>query len=214
MQDAIQKSEPKKSPFLNQKNRQEDRKPDQREIDGDIIALYFARNEEAIRMTQERYGRLCRSVIGHVLRDDCDAEECVNDTYLTLWNTIPPERPHNLAGFLTRVARNIAFDRLKYNSADKRVPSALLLSLTELDETLPDPDNTEIGEAALGKLISEFLKGEKKSVRQVFVRRYYFHDSLEEIAARYSYSLPKVKSMLYHTRNKLKKFLTERGVYI
>ncbi len=180
--------------------------------DGMIVDLYFQRDEHAIRETEIKYGHLCYSVAQNVLNNVGDAEECTNDTYLALWNAIPPERPQNLKAFVCKIARNIALKKLEYNTAAKR-SSNCVISLSELDETLPDHSyRYEIEEAALGEMISAFLRDEKECARNVFIRRYYFYDGVSEIANMYGYSESKVKSMLYHTRNRLKKFLIERGV--
>ncbi len=178
-----------------------------------IVELYHSRNEDAIRETEQKYGPLCHSLAYHILNDRSDAEECVNDTYLALWNAIPPARPHHLKAFVARIARNIAFKRLEYNRAAKRA-SPCTISLDELDESLPDSEGYSAGEEALGSLISEFLRRENPESRQVFIRRYYFYDSISEIARMYAFSESKVKSMLYHTRNRLRHYLTEKGVTV
>ncbi len=177
-----------------------------------IIDLFFNRDEDAIRITQEKYGRLCYKLAYNILNDRADTEECVSDTYLSLWNKIPPERPNNFTAFVCKIVRNLSLKRLEYNSAKKR-SSFATVSMSELEETLPDNRYAkEIGEEDLGRLINAFLRKEKETVRNVFLRRYYFHDDIAEIAARYSFSESKVKSMLFHARNKLKKFLIEKGV--
>ncbi len=180
----------------------------------EIIALYFARKETAIQATQEKYGKLIHHIARNILQDDCDAEECTNDTYLSLWNAIPPEEPNNLTAYVCRVVRNISLKRLEHNTAEKR-GRHLTVSLSELEDVLPDihlqPD-TEDGE--LGGMISDFLGCEKEDARNIFLRRYFFFDSIRDIAERYAFSEAKVKSTLFHTRNKLKQYLTERGVYV
>ncbi len=180
--------------------------------DMQIVDLFFARNEMAITETERKYGHLCYSIANNVLNNAQDAEECINDTYLALWNAIPPERPQNFRAFLCRIARNLSLKRLEYVSAGKR-SSHCVVSLSELEETLPDSSYTDdIAEEALGELINAFLRSEKEAARRVFIRRYYFHDSIEDIAERYAFSESKVKSMLHHTRHRLKKYLTEKGV--
>ncbi len=179
-----------------------------------IIELFFARNERAIRETDEKYGRLCRRVAYNILNDDRDCEECISDTYLTLWNTIPPQKPANFTAFVCKITRNLSLKKLEYNTAKKR-DSRLEISLAELEETLPDTRFTaDAEEESVGALVNQFLRKQKKNVRNVFIRRYYFFDGIAEIAARYGYGESKVKSMLFHTRNKLKKFLEERGVCV
>ncbi len=177
-----------------------------------IIDLFFERNETAIRETQAKYGRLCHKLAYNILNDWADTEETVSDVYMSLWNKIPPERPENFTAFVCKITKNLSLKKLEYNSAKKR-SSFATISMTELEETLPDnryAKETEDGE--LGKLINEFLHTQKERVRKVFVRRYYFHDDIKEIAARYGFGESKVKSILFHARNKLKKYLIEQGV--
>ena len=179
-----------------------------------IIELYFARDEKAIKETEIKYGRLCFSVANNILGNDKDSEECVNDTYLSAWNTIPPTRPNNFMAFICKITRNLSLTRQKYNHRMKRSPDTYV-SYTELERVLPDnsiiPD---FDNADIGKLISEFLKHEKPEARAVFIRKYWFFDSISDIAARYSFSESKVKNMLYHSRNKLRIFLRKEGVEI
>ncbi len=182
--------------------------------DNKIINLYFIRSEDAIKKTEEKYGNLCYSVAYNILSDSGDSEECANDTYLALWNAIPPQKPNNLKAFICKVARNLALKRVEHNSAKKR-SAHFDMSLHELDEVLPDTSlQYEIEDESLGDLISEFLKGEKEDARGVFVRRYYFYENIHSIAKEYSFTAVKVKSMLFHTRHRLKKFLVEKGVYL
>ncbi len=182
--------------------------------DNKIIELYFQRNESAIRETEEKYGSLCFSVANNILGDEGDSEECRNDTYLALWNSIPPEKPNNLKAFICKIARNLSLKRLEYHSAAKRARH-LELSLSELEETLPDTRmRCEIEDEDLGGLINAFLLTEKEDARNVFIKRYYFHEGISEIAEFYSFTSVKVKSMLFHTRHRLKKFLVEKGVYL
>ncbi len=176
-----------------------------------IIELFFDRNEEAIKQTEEKFGRLCYKISYNILGDSEDVRECVNDTYLTLWNKIPPAQPENLTAFVCKITRNLSLKKLEYDGAQKR--SGYAVSIHELEETLPDnryQESVEDGE--VGALINEFLRKQKPAVRNVFIRRYYFHDDIAEIANRYGFSEAKVKSSLFHTRKKLKKFLIEKGV--
>ncbi len=182
--------------------------------DREIIRLFFDRDEEAIKQTQAKYGRLCHKLAYTILNNSADTEECVSDAYLSVWNKIPPEQPNNFTAFLCKIVRNLSLKRVEYNQAKKR-SSKYAVSMSELEETLPDKRFAyEVEEEPLGELINTFLRGEKQIVRNVFVRRYYFHDRIEEIANKYRFSQAKVKSMLFHTRNKLKKFLIEKGVCV
>lgn len=180
-----------------------------------IIELYSARDEAAIKETEREYGRLCYRVAYNILGNAEDAEECVNDTLLAVWNKIPQAViPGNLKAFVCRIARNTALKKLEYNTAAKRSPSAAV-SLAELEEIVPDnsvpPDST--GEN-ISEAISSFLRLQKPEARKVFVRRYWFFEPISEIAKRFSFSESKVKSMLYHTRKKLRSYLTKEGIEI
>lgn len=179
-----------------------------------IIELYFARDERAIKETDAKYGRLCHSIAYNILNNHEDSEECVNDTYAGVWNAIPPTRPNNLMSFVCKIARNLSLKRLEFMNREKR-SGAVLASMEELETVLPDnrfaPD---VSDEDVSKLISKFLRNQKDDVRNVFIRKYYFFDSVEEIAERYSFTESKVKNMLFHTRSKLKDFLIKEGVEI
>lgn len=181
--------------------------------DSEIVKLFADRDDEAIAMVKEKYGGVCRSVALSMLRSSEDAEECVNDVYVILWNKIPPA-PDNLKAYICRITKNICLKRLEYNSAEKRNGRSKV-SLSELEDSLgnvdfaAEEDNNEIGEA-----ISAFLRSQSPDVRNVFMRRYWLMESVKEIAARFSFSESKVKSMLFHTRNKLKKYLKKEGIYL
>ena len=181
--------------------------------DDQILALYFARDERAIEETAQKYGRLCFHVCHNILRSEVDAEECVNDTYLGVWNRIPPTSPSRLAAFVCKIARNISLNKSAFDHAAKR--SAVVLSLSELNEAIPDNGNWEDTEdTQLAELLSAFLRAEKPDARNVFLRKYWFFDTVEEIAARYGFSESKVKAMLHRTRNRLRTHLTQKGVFV
>ncbi len=179
--------------------------------DSKIIDLYFERNEEAIRQTQIKFSKLCHGIAYNVLGNTADAEECVNDTYLGVWNSIPPEKPNSLKAYVARIARNLSLKRLAYNTADKR--SGIAVDFSELEGVLADHE-TAMGEEEIGRLINDFLKQEKEDARNVFLRKYWFFDSVESIAVRYGFSESKVKSSLFHTRTRLRKYLESKGVYV
>ncbi len=179
-----------------------------------IIELYFARDEKAIKETDTKYGRLCFSVAINVLGNEEDSEECVNDTYLGVWNTIPPTRPNHFAAFICKITRNLSLKRLEHNKAHKRTSTAVV-SLHELEDVLPD--NTimpDVDEQEIGEKISDFLRTKRPVVRAVFIRKYCFFDTVSDIAEKYSFTESKVKSMLYHTRNELREYLRKEGVEI
>ncbi|MBD5080899.1 MAG: sigma-70 family RNA polymerase sigma factor [Ruminococcaceae bacterium] len=186
--------------------------------DPDIVKLFFSRSDNAIAEIKEKYGKICYSIIFNILGNAEDSEECVSDLYINLWNTIPPQDPHNLKAYVCRAARNLALKRLEYNRAGKR-NSANVVYLSELEESgnneISVPDNTEGNEEnRLGALISSFLRTQKPEQREVFIRHYWFLDPVEKIAKDCSYSQSRVKSMLFRTRNKLKAFLRKEGVDI
>ena len=181
--------------------------------DRSIIELYFARDERAIRETEAKYGKLCQSVARNVLGNAQDAEECVNDTYAGLWNAIPPARPDSLGAFACRVARNLSLKRLAGLTRVKRNRD-LTVSFAELEEILPDEGYAGRQEGEITALINAFLREQNAEVRNVFIRKYYFFDSVDAIAKRYGFSQSKVKSMLYHTRNKLKEYLKGEGIEV
>lgn len=182
--------------------------------DQQIIDLYFDRNEQAITETNVKYGKLCHSIAYNILSNREDSEECVNDTYIGVWNAIPPTRPDNFMAFVCRIARNLSLKRLEFLKREKR-SADVILSLDELSAVLPDERYApDVSDEDVGRLISQFLRTQKEDVRNVFIRKYYFFDSVKEIAERYSFTESKVKNMLFYTRNKLKDYLIKEGVEI
>jgi len=182
--------------------------------DQKIIDLYFDRNEQAITETDVKYGKLCHSIAYNILSNREDTEECVNDTYIGVWNAIPPTRPDNFMAFVCRIARNLSLKRLEFLKREKR-SADVILSLDELSAVLPDERYApDVSDEDVGRLISQFLRTQKEDVRNVFIRKYYFFDSVKEIAERYSFTESKVKNMLFYTRNKLKDYLIKEGVEI
>ncbi len=182
--------------------------------DTGILDLYFARDEQAIRETDSRFGSRCREIAYHILRNREDAEEVVSDTYNGVWNAIPPARPDSLLAFVSRIARNQALKRLEHQTRLKRDPG-VQVSLDELAEVLPDQRwNPAETEQDVAQLISDFLRNERAEVRNVFLRKYYFFDSTREIAQRYGFTESKVKNMLFRTRDKLREYLRQEGVYL
>ena len=179
-----------------------------------IIALYFARDERAIKETDGKYGKICLRIANNILDNEEDSKECLNDTYLSVWNQIPPTNPQNFMAFICKIVRNLSLKKLEYLYAKKRTPNAVV-SLEELEWILADhPVSPTMEDEEIGKLISDFLRKEKADVRNVFIRRYWYFDSVGDIAKRYGFSESKVKSMLHHTRNRLRKYLEKEGVWI
>ena len=179
-----------------------------------IIELYFARDEQAIKETDRKYGKTCFRVAYNLLSNNEDSEECVNDTYLTVWNKIPPTRPNNFLAFICKITRNLSLKRLEVSNAMKR-SAGTIISMSELEKALPDqcvaPD---VEDEELGKLISAFLWSEKALDRNVFLRKYWFFDSISDIAERYSMNENSVKSMLFRSRNRLREFLRKEGIEV
>lgn len=183
--------------------------------DEKIIELFEARSADAIEQTKSKYGPLCRSLAGKLLRSEEDVEECVSDTFLALWNAIPPAKPAPLSAYLAKITRNLALKKLEHLTAEKRDASATV-SFDELDECLSAPEGPEhtVDSIALRQAIADFLQGQNMENRCIFLRRYFFFDSVKEIARRYGLSESKVKSSLLRTRNKLRTYLTKEGFEI
>ena len=182
--------------------------------DPEIIELYFKRDEKAIEETDAKYGKLCYRIAYNILNNHEDSEECVNDTYLGVWNAIPPTRPNNFVAFVCRITRNLSLNHLEKMSRQKR-SAATVVSLDELAEVLPDDSIADgFSDEDISKAISDFLRSENEDARNVFMRKYYFFDSISDISRRFGFTESKVKSMLFHTRNKLKEYLIKEGVGI
>ncbi|MDD2235109.1 MAG: sigma-70 family RNA polymerase sigma factor [Oscillospiraceae bacterium] len=181
--------------------------------DRQIIELYWERSEMAISETITKYGSLFKRIAMNVLFNDEDVNECLNDSYLGAWNAIPPAKPQVLSAYLCRIVRNIALKKYNYYHAKKRNPE-IEISLTELEECVSGTEKVEqeYETKYLGELISEFLCNLDRASCNVFLRRYWFFDSISQISKDYYMSESKVKSMLYRTRNKLKDYLIKEGV--
>jgi len=177
-----------------------------------IVELFLSRNEQAIAEAQNRYGKYCLSIADNILADMQDAEECVNDAILAVWNSIPPNEPENLKAYVGKLTRQKAIDRWRENRAQKRVRAEFIRSLDELGDLASGINGDMIGDkAALAKAISDFLRSVRERERNVFVRRYWYCDSLNEICIRYGFGMSKVKMMLKRTRDKLSDYLKEEG---
>ena len=181
--------------------------------DANIIALLWARNEQALRETHAVYGRKLFTLSNNILRSHEDAEECVNDTYMQTWKAIPPKRPQYYFAFLASVCRNLSLNRLDWNAAAKR--SADVVTLTqEMESCIPDcRRDTEMESREFRRLLNDFLAGLPKESRLIFLRRYLYADTIAEIAARYGLSESKVKTQLHRTRAKLRTYLEKEEIY-
>lgn len=181
--------------------------------DNDIIRLYWDRNDQAISITSEKYGRYCKYIARNILSNDEDAEECVNDTYLNAWNSMPTHWPEHLSTFLGKITRNLSFNKYKHNHAKKRGGGEITLVLDELTDCVSDVDNVEqiIDRQELEKTINTFVRSLSPEKRNIFVRRYWYADSVSKIAADYGMLQGTVSKVLERTRKQLKSYLTERG---
>lgn len=177
-----------------------------------IISLLFQRSETAIPVLQLKFGGLCRSVISKILPDSRDVEECVSDTYLRIWNSIPPQRPARLDSYLARIARNVALDRYDYNMACMR-STGLTTAYEELADYLPSQAK-ETDAVEFRSFINRFLRGLPKEARVMFIRRYWYGESVAEIALACGCSEERVKSSLFRTRNKLSKAMAKEEIYL
>lgn len=181
--------------------------------DSRIVSLYWARDERAISETALKYGAYCQQIAQNILKDLQDAEECVNDTYLRAWQAIPPERPAKLGAFVGKITRHLALDKYKSKTAAKRQGDAFILSLEELGDCLPAHDfEADTDARAIGEAINAFLRKELPTARRIFVCRYFYGDSIEDICKRFSISEAKVKSSLFRSRNRLRAHLEKEGI--
>ena len=182
--------------------------------DSQIIALFWDRNEDAIRETDRAYGRKLFSVSDKILHSQQDAEESVSDTYMTAWETIPPQKPVYFFAYLAKLCRNFSLARLQWSSAAKR--NAEVVTLTqEMEECIPDrSQERKLEGEEIGRLLNEFLDHISRENRLIFLRRYWYADSIQEIADRYRISQSKVKTQLHRTRKKLQVFLESEGITV
>lgn len=178
-----------------------------------IIQLYFERNEKAIEKTAEKYGSYCHSISQNILDNREDAQECVNDTYLRAWNTIPPTVPRVLQAFLARIVRNLSFNRYNMNKAEKRGGGQIRLVLDELEECADETSvESEAGKKELTQALNSFLKSLPVKQRDMFMCRYWYSDSISQIAERFNMTENNVSVTLNRLRKKLGKYLDERGI--
>ena len=184
--------------------------------DNGIIQLYWDRNDQTIKVTSDKYGHYCKAIARNILNNEEDAEECVNDTYLNAWNSMPTHWPEQLATFLGKITRNLAFNRYKHNHTEKRGGEKITLVLDELTDCISDVDDVEqiIDRQELIKAINSFVRSLSVSKRNIFVRRYWYADSVTEIAHDNGMLQGTVSKTLERTRKELKAYLTERGFEI
>lgn len=181
--------------------------------DAQIIQLYFARDEQAIRESMYSYGNYCRKIAESILQDRLDVEEAVADTWMKAWETIPPHNPKYLRLYLGKITRNLALSTYRKNSAYCRGGGQVALALEELGECVSSGDSPErlINKQELEKTISSFLQTENPTRRAVFLRRYFYLEEISAIAYRYGLKEANVRMMLARTRKRLGKYLKQEG---
>ncbi len=181
--------------------------------DNKIIDLYFARDERAIKQTKAKYGKLLFSVSYNILHSIPDVEECLDDTYMSVWGAIPPARPTYFSAFLTKIARNISFNRYKQNKSRTRnlVAEAIL---DELAECIPAPAGEATEDIAIRDCLNRFLSGLSSQNRIIFVKRYFFMRSIGEISDETGVSISAVKVALSRMRELLKERLEREDIYL
>lgn len=182
--------------------------------DSKIIELFFARNEDAIRHTDDTYGRRLFALADNIVKNDQDAEESVSDTYLKAWDTIPPQKPRFFFAYLAKICRHFALGKLDWNMAAKR--KAEVVSLTqEMELCIPDSSrDAEMEGKELGMILDAFLRTLTPENRMVFLRRYWYVDTIAEIAVRYGISESAVLMRLNRTRAKLCTYLEKEGIRV
>lgn len=181
--------------------------------DDKIISLYWARDEQAITETDKKYKRYLYSIAYNILHDAMDCDECLNDTYLGTWNAIPPARPHVFQAFLSKIMRNTATVRYKRNTADKRIPSEMTISLEELDQCIPHglTVEEEYTITELGRVLSKYLRELSDNDAFIFFCRYYCSDKISDIAQMLHINERTVYRKLTAMRQNLKALLEKEG---
>ena len=181
--------------------------------DREISAMLAERSEEALDALNEKYGRLCLQIAGNILADPRDVEECVNDSLLAVWNHFPSDRPEQLAAYVCKTVRNLSLNRLEFNRAAKR-EAGEPLALEECEEIFPDESiRADGGDRELTEIINRYLKAQSPERAAIFIRRYFFCDSIKTIAKNHRYSEAKVRNLLARMRAGLKGILMKEGYY-
>lgn len=184
--------------------------------DNEIISLYMDRSEAAISETDRKYGKYCRYIAYGILHNDEESEECVNDTYLRVWNAIPPHCPNCLRTFIGKITRGLALNKLEKLSAKKRGEGQTALALEELGECIPDNHNAKdpAEDIVIKETLDRFLENLPSESRKIFVRRYWYMSSIREIADEFGLKESKVSVTLFRLRKKLKTELEKEGIII
>lgn len=184
--------------------------------DEEIIKLYWKRDERAITASAAQYGSYCHSISYNILQNAQDAQECVNDTWLGAWKSIPPYRPNRLSVYLGKITRNLSLNRIRHYTAEKRGLGQTELVLSELEECIPSGNSVEqiIEEMTLTQSVNRFLHAQPRQKRNIFIRRYWYLYSIRDIAQAYGMSESKVASLLFRMRNELKSHLEKEDIII
>lgn len=182
--------------------------------DLNLISLYFQRSEAAIGETEKKYGSYCQRIADNILGSHEDSEECLNDTWLRVWNSIPPNKSINFKSFLGTITRNIALSIWRRRSSEKRMSDRLRVCLDELSECLSEDEGRFSDDFAVKDAIERFLSRIDGDSKEIFFRRYWYVESIEEIAKGLSRSQGSVKMSLMRTREKLRQFLEKEGIAI
>jgi len=184
--------------------------------DKEILRLYWARDEAAITATADAYQNYCFSIAYNILNNQEDAEECVNDTWLNAWRSIPPHRPERLSAYLGKITRNLALNRYKRLHTQKRGQGQVELALAELEDCIPAQTGIEqiADEMALSSAMEAFLRTQTRTERSIFVGRYWYLYSIQQLAEAYQMSESKTVSLLYRMRNRLKRYLEKEEIFL
>ena len=184
--------------------------------DKEIVALYWNRDESAITETSKRYGKYCFTIAFNILNNHEDAEECVNDTWMNAWKSIPPQRPNNLSTYLGKITRNLSFNRYKFARSKKRGMGQIEIALSELEGCVPDRMKLQHfeDEWVLTNAIEVFLRKQSHIERNIFIGRSWYLYHIHDLARPYHMSESKVTSLLFRMRGKLKKHLEKEGIFL
>ena len=179
--------------------------------DEEILDLIWDRKEKGLKELEAKYGRQIERLAERILSKE-DAKECINDTYLAVWNSIPPQKPKFLFAYAAKICRNVSFNKVDWNQASKRKAEVVELS-TELEQCIPD-SLMDMEQRELGELISIFLRKLPEEKKRIFVRRYWYGDSIKELSKSYGYRESKIKSIIFRIRNQLKEYLEKEGIFL
>jgi len=181
--------------------------------DREIVELFFKRSEKAIEESDKKYGRHCLCIANRILNNEEDAKEIVNDTYLKAWNTIPPNKPSSLYSYLGMLARQLSLNKYKEKTRKKRGGYTVDIAIYELENHLASESVTDnLDKRYLGSVLNRFLEGLPKKSRMIFIRRYWYMDSISEISRTFAMSEASVKITLFRLRQNLKKYLKKEGI--